>query len=107
MDQTTNSYHQPVLVSACIEALAPAASGVIVDGTFGGGGHTRALLASYPRATIIAIDRDPDALANVGDMTVPLLIDDEPSGLWAWDSGTNNPGRPTSFLLVVGSIFFL
>jgi 16S rRNA (cytosine1402-N4)-methyltransferase len=67
MDQTTNSYHQPVLVSACIEALAPAASGVIVDGTFGGGGHTRALLASYPHATIIAIDRDPDALVNAPD----------------------------------------
>jgi 16S rRNA (cytosine1402-N4)-methyltransferase len=67
MDQTTNSYHQPVLVPACIEALAPAASGVIVDGTFGGGGHTRALLASYPNATIIAIDRDPDALANAPD----------------------------------------
>jgi len=67
MDQTTNSYHEPVLVSACVEALAPAASGVIVDGTFGGGGHTRALLASYPLVTIIGIDRDPDALTNAPD----------------------------------------
>ena len=67
MDQTTNSYHEPVLVSACVEALAPAALGVIVDGTFGGGGHTRALLASYPHVTIIGIDRDPDALANALD----------------------------------------
>ena len=67
MDQTTNSYHEPVLVSACVEALAPAALGVIVDGTFGGGGHTRALLASYPHVTIIGIDRDPDALANAVD----------------------------------------
>jgi 16S rRNA (cytosine1402-N4)-methyltransferase len=67
MDQTSNSYHQPVLVSACVQAFAPAASGVIVDGTFGGGGHTRALLASYPLVTIIAIDRDPDALANTPD----------------------------------------
>jgi 16S rRNA (cytosine1402-N4)-methyltransferase len=67
MDQTTNSYHEPVLVSACVEALTPAALGVIVDGTFGGGGHTRALRASYPLVTIIGIDRDPDALANVLD----------------------------------------
>ena len=67
MDQTTNSYYEPVLVSACVEALAPAASGVIVDGTFGGGGHTRALLASYPLVTIIGIDRDSDALTNAPD----------------------------------------
>jgi len=67
MDQTTNSYHEPVLVSACVAALAPAESGVIVDGTFGGGGHTRALLTAYPLVTIIGIDRDPDALANAPD----------------------------------------
>ena len=64
MDQTTNSYHEPVLVSACVEALAPAAAGVIVDGTFGGGGHSRALLAAYPHAIVIGIDRDPEALLN-------------------------------------------
>ncbi|MGB5302643.1 MAG: 16S rRNA (cytosine(1402)-N(4))-methyltransferase, partial [Gemmatimonadota bacterium] len=67
MDQTTNSYHEPVLVSACLEALAPAAAGVIVDGTFGGGGHSRALLAAYPHVTIVGIDRDPDALVNAPD----------------------------------------
>ena len=67
MDQTTSSYHNPVLVEACVDALAPAASGVIVDGTFGGGGHTRALLGSYPQARIIGIDRDPEALANRPD----------------------------------------
>ena len=41
----------------------------------------------------------PDALANVGNMTVQILIDDQPSGLWPWDSGT---GRPTGQLLIVG-----
>ncbi|MGB5655904.1 MAG: 16S rRNA (cytosine(1402)-N(4))-methyltransferase RsmH [Acidimicrobiia bacterium] len=75
MDQTTNSYHEPVLVSACVAALAPAESGVIVDGTFGGGGHTRALLTAYPLVTIIGIDRDPDALANApGDGRVRTVL---------------------------------
>ncbi len=67
MDQTTSSYHEPVLLTECVEALAPAALGVVVDGTFGGGGHTRALLASYPDMQIIAIDRDTQALANAPD----------------------------------------
>ena len=67
MDQTTSSYHEPVLVSACVEALGPAAHGVIVDGTFGGGGHTRALLAAYPQVQIIGIDRDSEAVANSPD----------------------------------------
>jgi 16S rRNA (cytosine1402-N4)-methyltransferase len=75
MDQTTSSYHQPVLLAECVEALAPAASGVIVDGTFGGGGHTRALLASYSKVRIIAIDRDPEALANVpADPRVQVVL---------------------------------
>jgi len=64
MDQTMNSYHDPVLASECVQMLAPAAHGVVVDGTFGGGGHTRRLLDVYPRMQVIGIDRDPDALVN-------------------------------------------
>ncbi|MEN8233514.1 MAG: 16S rRNA (cytosine(1402)-N(4))-methyltransferase RsmH [Actinomycetota bacterium] len=64
MDQTTSSYHEPVLADMCVEMLAPAARGVVIDGTFGGGGHSRALLAAYPHVRIIGIDRDPDAIAN-------------------------------------------
>ncbi|MEN8112942.1 MAG: 16S rRNA (cytosine(1402)-N(4))-methyltransferase RsmH [Actinomycetota bacterium] len=65
MDQTTSSYHEPVLADTCVEMLAPAARGVVVDGTFGGGGHSRALLEAYPDMRIIGIDRDPDAVANM------------------------------------------
>jgi 16S rRNA (cytosine1402-N4)-methyltransferase len=61
MDQT--SYHEPVMVETVLELFAPAASGTIVDGTFGGGGHALALLARYPDLTIIGLDRDPDAIA--------------------------------------------
>ncbi len=67
MDQTMNSYHEPVLADECIRMLETAASGIVVDGTFGGGGHTRRLLDAYPQMRVIGIDRDPDAIANTPD----------------------------------------
>ena len=54
--------HAPVLLDEVIAALAPQAGETIIDGTFGAGGYSRALLASG--AKIIAIDQDPDALAG-------------------------------------------
>lgn len=53
--------HAPVMLAEVVEALAPRPGAVIVDGTFGAGGYTRALLAAG--ATVVAIDRDPDAIA--------------------------------------------
>jgi 16S rRNA (cytosine1402-N4)-methyltransferase len=53
--------HIPVLLSEVLEMLQPAAGKVIVDGTFGAGGYTRALLDAG--ADVVAIDRDPDAIA--------------------------------------------
>ncbi len=66
MDQPTHDqgYHTPVMVDETLSWLAPAAEGWIVDGTFGGGGHSRALLDRYRDVSIIGIDRDPDALAQ-------------------------------------------
>jgi 16S rRNA (cytosine1402-N4)-methyltransferase len=52
--------HVPVLLDAVIAALAPAAGETHVDGTFGAGGYSRALLARGAR--VIAFDRDPDAI---------------------------------------------
>lgn len=54
--------HAPVLRDEVIVALAPAAGEVHLDGTFGAGGYTRAILASGAR--VIAIDQDPDAIAG-------------------------------------------
>ncbi|NIJ07878.1 16S rRNA (cytosine1402-N4)-methyltransferase [Sphingomonas vulcanisoli] len=54
--------HAPVLIDEVIAALAPAASETHVDGTFGAGGYTRALLAAG--ANVVAFDRDPDAIAE-------------------------------------------
>ena len=53
--------HIPVLLDEVIAALAPVEGAAIIDGTFGAGGYTRALLARG--ASVVAIDRDPDAIA--------------------------------------------
>ncbi|MEX1257030.1 MAG: 16S rRNA (cytosine(1402)-N(4))-methyltransferase RsmH [Gemmatimonadota bacterium] len=63
-------HHQPVLVREVVNLMEPAGRGEIMDGTAGGGGHTLALLERYPECRILAVDRDPEALAaarvNVG-----------------------------------------
>jgi 16S rRNA (cytosine1402-N4)-methyltransferase len=52
--------HIPVLLAEVLEALQPAPGQVVIDGTFGAGGYTGAILESG--ASVIAIDRDPDAI---------------------------------------------
>ena len=52
--------HIPVLLAEVVAALQPAEGQTIIDGTFGAGGYTRALLAAG--ASVVAIDRDPDAI---------------------------------------------
>ena len=54
--------HVPVMLAEVMAHLAPAPGEVIVDGTFGGGGYTKAILATG--AHVVAIDRDPDAVAR-------------------------------------------
>lgn len=52
--------HISVLLEEAMRYLAPAAGDVIIDGTFGAGGYSRAILAAG--ASVIAIDRDPSAI---------------------------------------------
>ncbi|MBF0375844.1 MAG: 16S rRNA (cytosine(1402)-N(4))-methyltransferase RsmH [Alphaproteobacteria bacterium] len=60
---TTHPLHVPVLLREVIAALSPADGEIIVDGTFGAGGYTGALLDAAA-CRVVAIDRDPDALAR-------------------------------------------
>jgi 16S rRNA (cytosine1402-N4)-methyltransferase len=54
--------HAPVLLDEVLAALAPRDGALYVDGTFGGGSYTRALL-SAARCRVIGVDRDPSAIA--------------------------------------------
>lgn len=60
-----SDYHAPVLLQACIEGLKIRPEGVYVDATFGGGGHSKAILEKLgPFGRLIAFDRDRDAWGN-------------------------------------------
>ena len=62
---TAGGYHVPVLLSESVEALALRPGGVYVDATFGGGGHSRAILSRLTGgAVLFGFDQDPDAAAN-------------------------------------------
>jgi 16S rRNA (cytosine1402-N4)-methyltransferase len=58
--------HKPVLLAEVLEALAPQPGQLIVDGTFGAGGYSRAFLERG--AQVAAFDRDPDARNYAADL---------------------------------------
>jgi 16S rRNA (cytosine1402-N4)-methyltransferase len=62
------NYHQPVLLKECLEGLNIKPDAVIVDVTFGGGGHSKAILAKLSaKGKLFAFDQDKDAAKNVPD----------------------------------------
>ena len=60
-------YHNPVMLKECIEGLEINPEGIYADVTFGGGGHSRAILERLTTGHLYAFDQDGDAEANVFD----------------------------------------
>ncbi|HOK48174.1 MAG TPA: 16S rRNA (cytosine(1402)-N(4))-methyltransferase, partial [Bryobacteraceae bacterium] len=57
--------HVSVLLEGAVDALAVRQDGIYVDATFGRGGHSREILARLgPDGRLIALDRDPAAVAE-------------------------------------------
>ena len=62
----TDIYHIPALADESIEGLAINPDGTYVDLTFGGGGHSRLILAQLsPKGRLFSFDQDADAKANL------------------------------------------
>ncbi|MDX1647084.1 MAG: 16S rRNA (cytosine(1402)-N(4))-methyltransferase RsmH [Longimicrobiales bacterium] len=55
-------YHAPVMGGEVLRYLAPSSAGFYLDGTVGGGGHTRLILEACDDCRVLAVDRDPEAL---------------------------------------------
>jgi 16S rRNA (cytosine1402-N4)-methyltransferase len=70
----TKQYHIPVMVDEVLQYLQPRKGGCYVDATFGGGGHTQAILDAEPTCRVVAIDWDKQAL----DINGPALEEKYP-----------------------------
>src|SRR5690554_8044610 len=71
----STTYHIPVLLQACIDGLDIKPEGRYVDLTFGGGGHSRAILERLgPEGRLVVFDQDPDAWENrIDDQRVTFV----------------------------------
>ena len=68
-------YHEPVLLSECIEGLSIKPDGVYVDVTFGGGGHSKAILEKLsPQGKLFAFDQDQEARNNAESISHEAFI---------------------------------
>ncbi|MBK5271928.1 MAG: 16S rRNA (cytosine(1402)-N(4))-methyltransferase RsmH, partial [Bacteroidia bacterium] len=63
-----HTYHTPVLLKETVDGLEIVADGIYVDCTFGGGGHSKAILENLsPKGKLVAFDQDEDAKKNLSD----------------------------------------
>ena len=71
-----SKYHEPVLLNESVDGLNIDSKGVYVDATFGGGGHSRAILSKLDGGHLYAFDQDKDALKNKIDDSRFTLINE-------------------------------
>jgi 16S rRNA (cytosine1402-N4)-methyltransferase len=64
--------HLPVMAAEVLDLLTAVPTGLVVDATVGGGGHSRALLTARPDLRLLGIDRDPVAVAAAGAALEPF-----------------------------------
>ncbi|WP_275405247.1 16S rRNA (cytosine(1402)-N(4))-methyltransferase RsmH [Streptomyces sp. SID11385] len=72
---TAEGRHVPVMLRRCLDLLGPALAepgAVVVDCTLGLGGHSEALLRTFPAARLVALDRDKEALRLAGERLAPF-----------------------------------
>ncbi len=67
-------YHIPVMLSECLEGLNIKPDGIYADLTFGGGGHSRAILERLTTGKLIAFDQDEEAEKQAETITNPNFI---------------------------------
>jgi 16S rRNA (cytosine1402-N4)-methyltransferase len=71
-----NKYHAPVMLSECLDGLAIQKNGIYVDVTFGGGGHSKAILQQLDKkGVLVAFDQDFDAQNNLPNDERLIFID--------------------------------
>ena len=92
------SRHVPVLLAEVGTALDANRGGVFIDGTFGAGGYTRAILDAHPQNKVIAIDRDPDAIAGGEALAAKFK-----KRLMLWSTNPPRPSSPTSSIITATS----
>ncbi len=64
--------HTPVLLNECLNGLNIDPTGIYVDGTLGGGGHSGEILKRLTTGKLIAFDKDEDALSSTGKKLAPF-----------------------------------
>jgi 16S rRNA (cytosine1402-N4)-methyltransferase len=73
-DPEPSRYHLPVLAEEVVELLRPVMPGVVVDATFGGGGHSKRILEAFgDDVKVVGIDRDPSAVKNAAILGVEVV----------------------------------
>ncbi|MGI9426960.1 MAG: 16S rRNA (cytosine(1402)-N(4))-methyltransferase RsmH [Hyphomicrobiaceae bacterium] len=97
--------HIPVLLAEVLKTLQPADGCVYIDGTFGAGGYSRAMLDAAD-CRVIAFDRDPDAIRDGGCLVETyaprLQLVQQPFGEMADSSAVKTAGMVDGIVLDIG-----